>query len=158
MKPALALSLHTTDAALRRTLLPRAPDMTPEELVVSADRYGRASGYPVQYQWALLQGINDTDEEIEGIVRLLAGRYGVLNMIPFNAVDGTAFDRPSRERCEHIARALKARGVLTKLRYSAGQEVEGGCGQLRARVLGAKEPAAQASTRSSAIIRWTHGP
>ena len=158
VKPALALSLHTTDAALRRTLLPRAPDMTPEELVASADRYGRASGYPVQYQWALLQGINDTDEEIEGIVRLLAGRYGVLNMIPFNAVDGTAFDRPSRERCEHIARALKARGVLTKLRYSAGQEVEGGCGQLRARALGAKEPATQPGLRSSAIIRWTRGP
>ncbi|RZI92561.1 MAG: rRNA methyltransferase, partial [Variovorax sp.] len=124
----------------------------------AAERYGRASGYPVQYQWALLQGINDSDEEIEGIVRLLAGKYGVLNMIPFNAVDGTTFDRPSRERCENIARALLARGVLTKLRYSAGQEVEGGCGQLRARALEAKAPVAQPSLRSSPIIRLKRGP
>ncbi|RYY86384.1 MAG: RNA methyltransferase, partial [Comamonadaceae bacterium] len=137
VKPALALSLHTTRADLRRQLLPRAPLMTPEELVALAERYARASGYPVQYQWTLLEGVNDGDDEIEGIVRLLSGKYGVLNMIPFNAVDGTGFNRPTRERCEHMARTLHQRGVLTKLRYSAGQDVDGGCGQLRARALGA---------------------
>lgn len=136
VKPALALSLHTTRAALRRKLLPRAPDMTPEELVDAAERYARAIGYPVQYQWALLEGVNDGDDEIEGIVRLLAGKYGVLNLIPFNEVDGTGFSRPSQERCETMARTLHRRGILTKLRWSAGQDVDGGCGQLRARALG----------------------
>ena len=135
VKPALALSLHTTDAALRRTLLPRAPNMSPEELVAASERYARACGYPVQYQWTLLEGVNDSDEEIEGIVALLGGKYGVLNMIPFNTVDGVAFRRPQRERCEQIARTLRQRGILTKLRYSAGQDVDGGCGQLRARAI-----------------------
>ena len=133
VKPALALSLHTTRAELRRKLLPRAPNMSPEELVAAGERYARATGYPIQYQWTLLDGINDGQEEIEGIVRLLSGKYGVLNMIPFNAVDGVAFARPSRERCEQMARTLHQRGILTKLRYSAGQDVDGGCGQLRAR-------------------------
>jgi 23S rRNA (adenine2503-C2)-methyltransferase len=133
VKPALALSLHTTRGALRRRLLPRAPAMDPEELVDAAERYARASGYPVQYQWTLLEGINDGPEEIEGLVRLLSGKYGVLNMIPFNAVDGVAFRRPAWERCEAIARTLHQRGILTKLRDSAGQDVDGGCGQLRAR-------------------------
>ena len=133
IKPALALSLHTTDAALRRRLLPRAPDLAPEQLVAEGERYARASGYPVQYQWTLLEGVNDGEEEQEGIVRLLAGRYGVLNLIPFNAVDGADFRRPSWERCKALARSLHQRGVLTKLRYSAGQDVDGGCGQLRAR-------------------------
>jgi 23S rRNA (adenine2503-C2)-methyltransferase len=54
-------------------------------------------------------------------------------MIPFNAVDGVSFSRPSWERCEEIARVLHERGILTKLRQSAGQDVDGGCGQLRAR-------------------------
>jgi 23S rRNA (adenine2503-C2)-methyltransferase len=54
-------------------------------------------------------------------------------MIPFNAVDGVAFSRPSWERCEQMARTLHQRGILTKLRNSAGQDVDGGCGQLRAR-------------------------
>ncbi len=133
VKPALALSLHTTDAALRRKLLPRAPDMTPEEVVAQGERYARATGYPIQYQWTLLEGVNDGPADIEGIVRLLSGKYGVLNMIPFNAVDGVAFSRPSWERCEQMARALHERGILTKLRNSAGQDIDGGCGQLRAR-------------------------
>ncbi len=133
IKPALALSLHTTDAALRRRLLPRAPDLAPAQLVDEGERYARASGYPVQYQWTLMEGVNDGEEEQEGIVRLLAGRYGVLNLIPFNAVDGADFRRPSWERCKQLARSLHERGVLTKLRYSAGQDVDGGCGQLRAR-------------------------
>ncbi|PZP36563.1 MAG: RNA methyltransferase [Roseateles depolymerans] len=133
VKPALALSLHTSDAAKREHLLPRAPRLTPEQLVDAADAYGRASGYPVQYQWTLLQGVNDGPEELDGIVRLLKGRYGLLNMIPYNEVSGLGFTRPSWERAREIASALHARGVLTKLRDSAGQDVEGGCGQLRAR-------------------------
>jgi len=133
VRPALALSLHTTRAELRRKLLPRAPNMAPEELIGECESYARATGYPIQYQWTLLEGINDSEEEIEGIVRLLSGKYSVLNMIPFNAVEGTAFSRPSRERCERMARTLLQRGILTKLRYSAGQDVDGGCGQLRAR-------------------------
>jgi 23S rRNA (adenine2503-C2)-methyltransferase len=133
VKPALALSLHTTRADLRQRLLPRAPRMTPEELVAASERYARMTGYPVQYQWTLLEGINDTQEEMDGIVRLLAGKYAVLNMIPFNAVDGLQFRRPSWERSMAIARNLHSRGVLTKLRRSAGQDVEAGCGQLRAR-------------------------
>ena len=138
VKPALALSLHTTKPALRRELLPRAPEMTPEELVAAGEAYARATGYPIQYQWTLLEGINDGDDEIEGIVRLLGGKYGVLNMIPYNAVDDLPYRRPSWERAAEIARTLHRRGVLTKLRNSAGQDVDGGCGQLRARAEGAR--------------------
>ena len=60
VKPALALSLHTTDAALRARLLPHAPQIAVEELVERAEAYARATGYPVQYQWTLLEGINDS--------------------------------------------------------------------------------------------------
>ena len=133
VKPALALSLHTTRPDLRAQLLPRAPRISPEELVEAGEHYARTTGYPIQYQWTLLEGVNDGDDEIEGIARLLAGRYAVMNLIPFNAVDGLEFKRPSWERAAAMARALHRRGVLTKLRHSAGQDVEGGCGQLRAR-------------------------
>jgi 23S rRNA (adenine2503-C2)-methyltransferase len=135
VKPALALSLHTTNAERRRQLLPRAPRIEIEDLVARGEAYARASGYPIQYQWALLESVNDGDDEIDGIVALLKGRYAVLNMIPYNAVDGLPYQRPSIERCAHIARTLHQRGVLTKLRQSAGQEVDAGCGQLRARAL-----------------------
>jgi len=133
VKPALALSLHSTDAARRAHLLPRAPRLTPAELVEAAERYARATGYPVQVQWTLLEGINDGDDEVEGLAALLAGKYAMLNLIPYNRVDGLDFRRPSWDRAAAMARALNGRGILTKLRRSAGQDVDAGCGQLRSR-------------------------
>jgi len=133
VKPALALSLHSTRAALRERLLPQAPRIDPAELVELGERYARDTGYPIQYQWTLLEGINDGAEEIDGIARLLAGRYAVMNLIPYNTVDELDFRRPSWEAAADMARQLHRRGVLTKLRQSAGQDVDGGCGQLRAR-------------------------
>ena len=133
VKPALALSLHSTDAALRARLLPRAPAIAPDELVALGDDYACATGYPMQVQWTLLDGINDTVDEIDGLVRLLAGKRAVLNLIPYNAVEGLALARPNAWRSVAMARELHRRGVLTKLRQSAGQDVQAGCGQLRAR-------------------------
>ncbi len=133
VKPALALSLHTTKPDLRATLLPRAPRIAPDALVAHGETYARLTGYPVQYQWTLIDGVNDGEDELDGIVRLLKGKYAVLNMIPYNTIPDLAFRRPSWERARAIAHALHQRGVLTKLRDSAGQDVDGGCGQLRAR-------------------------
>ena len=133
VKPALALSLHTSKPALREKLLPRAPRLTPDELVALGETYARTTGYPIQYQWTLLDGINDGADEMDGIVRLLKGKYALLNMIPYNTIPDLDFKRPSWEKARAIARVLHQRGVLTKLRDSAGQDVDGGCGQLRAR-------------------------
>ncbi len=133
VKPALALSLHTTKAGLREKLLPRAPRIDPAELVELGEDYARATGYPIQYQWTLLEGVNDGDDEIDAIAHLLAGKYAVMNFIPFNTVDGLEFRRPGHERAMTIARTLLQRGVLAKLRQSAGQDIEGACGQLRSR-------------------------
>ncbi len=135
VKPALALSLHTTKAELRAQLLPRAPRIDPDELVALADEYSQLTKYPTQYQWTLLEGVNDGDDELESIARLLAGKYAVMNFIPYNEVPGSGFRRPTWERAATMARYLHRRGVLTKLRRSAGQDVEAGCGQLRARAL-----------------------
>jgi 23S rRNA (adenine2503-C2)-methyltransferase len=133
VKPALALSLHTTRAELRAQLLPRAQSIDPIELVDLGECYARATGYPIQYQWTLLEGINDGDEELDGIVRLLQGKYAVMNFIPYNDVDGLDFRRPSWERAAVMSQHLYRHGILAKLRQSAGQDVAGACGQLRAR-------------------------
>ena len=113
----------------------RLPRIDPEELVELGECYARATHYPIQYQWTLLEGINDGDDELDGIVALLTGKYAVMNFIPYNTVEGLAFRRPSTQHAQTMARELNARGVLTKLRNSAGQDVEGGCGQLRARTI-----------------------
>jgi 23S rRNA (adenine2503-C2)-methyltransferase len=121
VKPALALSLHTSRAGLRAELLPKAPRITPDELVELGEAYARATGYPIQYQWTLIEGINDTPEELDGIVRLLAGKYAIMNMIPYNSVPDLPYRRPDWAKAAEIARSLHRRGVLTKLRNSPGR-------------------------------------
>jgi 23S rRNA (adenine2503-C2)-methyltransferase len=142
VKPALALSLHSSKPELRAQLLPRAPRITPAELVDLGETYARQTGYPIQYQWTLMAGVNDGDDEIEGITQLLKGKYALMNMIPYNAVEDLPYKRPSWERAAEIARTLHRRGILTKLRQSAGQDVDAGCGQLRARKVHKTGPAA----------------
>ncbi|WP_061288640.1 RNA methyltransferase [Azotobacter vinelandii] len=135
VKPALALSLHSSDAGLRRRLLPHAPRLDPQELVELAEAYARRTGYPIQYQWTLLEGINDSLEEMDGILRLLRGKYAVMNLIPYNSLEADDYRRPDGERIVGLVRYLHGRGVLTKVRDSAGQDIDGGCGQLRARAM-----------------------
>ena len=135
VKPALALSLHSTKANLRAELMPHAPSIPPEELVALAEDYARATGYPIQYQWTLIEGVNDSLEEMDGIIRLLTGKYAIMNMIPYNTIDGLHFQRPARDSADSLAAYLNKHRVLTKLRQSAGQDIDGGCGQLRARAV-----------------------
>jgi 23S rRNA (adenine2503-C2)-methyltransferase len=135
VKPALALSLHSTNAELRVKLLPHAPNISIEELVERAELYARTTGYPTQYQWTLIEGVNDSDGEVERIAALLKGKYALMNFIPFNAVDGLPYRRPSAERTAEMMHTLNRQGVYSRVRDSAGQEVEGACGQLRARAV-----------------------
>lgn len=133
VKPALALSLHTTRPELRARLLPHAPAMDPADLVARGEAYARATGYPIQYQWTLLAGVNDSEAEVEAVARLLAGKYAMMNFIPYNSVPELGFRRPEQAHALHLAKLLQRRGIVTRLRNSAGQDVEAGCGQLRAR-------------------------
>ena len=135
IKPALALSLHTTKVELREHLLPRAARITPADLVNFGESYAHAGGYPVQYQWTLLKGINDGQDEFDAVIRLLKGKKAVLNLIPFNSLEGDDYQRPDSEHILEIVRYLNANGVLATIRNSAGQDIDGGCGQLRARAV-----------------------
>jgi 23S rRNA (adenine2503-C2)-methyltransferase len=136
VRPALALSLHTLDAARRRELLPRAPRVDPHALLHDALAYGDATLHPVLVQWTLLEDVNDSTEEARRLAETLAGRRAVVNYIPFNPVEGNGHRRPPIERCVELVRAVKLSGVRATLRISAGQEIDAACGQLRARLSG----------------------
>ncbi|MBS1144156.1 MAG: methyltransferase [Proteobacteria bacterium] len=138
--PALALSLHSTRKELRAELLPKAPAIEPAELVELAEQYARRTGYPIQYQWTLIDGVNDSLEEMDNIARLLAGKYAIMNFIPYNVTAALSYRRPPVERITELTRYLHAKGVRTTVRNSAGQDVDGGCGQLRARQLDDAQP------------------
>ena len=139
VKPALAISLHSTIEEKRRSLLPRAGKITVESIIEQAERYARETGYPIQYQWTLIKGVNDGDDELLNIEKLLKGRYALMNFIPVNAVKGSCHQRPDWSRCREMAAFLKQSRIIAKFRHSAAQDVEGGCGQLRSRYLATEE-------------------
>lgn len=135
VKPALALSLHSTDAERRARLLPRAPRVEPRALVDAADAYARRTGHPLQIQWTLLGGINDGEDELERLHAWLAGKRVVVNFIPYNRLPDSELERTPLERARYLVQSLHGRGIVAKLRRTVADEVEGACGQLRARSL-----------------------
>lgn len=134
VRPALALSLHTVDDAKRADLLPRAPKVPVADLLEAALAYAERIGYPLLVQWTLLEDFNDADDEADRLAAFLGGRRAIVNFIPFNDVEGNGFARPPIGRCVGLVRRMRRHGVITTLRLSAAQDVDGGCGQLRARL------------------------
>ena len=86
VRPALALSLHTTDNALRRKLLTNSKDIPVETLLERTLDYADETGYPAQIEWTLMAGINDAPEQVERLVDLIEGRYAMVNFIAVNPV------------------------------------------------------------------------
>lgn len=133
VRPALALSLHTTDEAKRRELLPRAPQIPPRVLLDAALDYADRVGHPLQLQWTLLAGVNDGDEESETLIEWIRGRRVAVNYIPFHPGPGLDHARVDGDRAHQLTRRLHAAGIIAKLRKSSGIEAGVACGQLRAR-------------------------
>ncbi|MFY9342535.1 MAG: radical SAM protein [Planctomycetota bacterium] len=133
VKPCLALSLHTANEQKRRELLPRAHKDALCDIVAAADAYGRDCGTPVQFEWTLLAGVNDSDQDVDELCALLGGVRGYVNFIVYNPVDGLSFTAPPRERIVAMVRAVKSRGILATIRDSSGPDAEAACGQLRLR-------------------------
>ena len=132
-RPCLALSLHSANEATRRELLPRAHKDPIPDIVAAADAYARDVGTPLQVEWTLLAGINDSDRDIDELCTVLQGVRGFVNFIVYNTVEGLPFTAPSRERIIAMARAVKARGILATVRDSSGPDAQAACGQLRLR-------------------------
>jgi len=140
VRPCLAVSLHLADDERRRELLPRAHKDPLAEMVAAADTYGRQNGIPVQFEWTLLAGINDSDADIDQLCALLQGVRGYVNFIVYNQVDGLPFAAPDRERIVAIVRRVKSSGILATIRDSSGPDAQAACGQLRLRDRERAEP------------------
>ena len=131
----LAISLHAPGNDLRRQLVPTASDGSVEALVAAARRYRAATGRRVTFEYALMAGINDSDETATELGRLLKGTGAHVNLIPVNPTAG-GFSRPGRARVLSFQRVLQDAGVTATVRVEKGSEISAACGQLRTDVGG----------------------
>lgn len=133
----LAVSLHAPDDALRARLVPSARSWSVAAILAAADAYATQAKRTVTYEYVLLDGVNDGEDEGQRLGELLRGRPAKVNLIPYNPVPDLAatFQRPSRSRVARFRAALQRYGVPTTIRTAKGDEVAAACGQLRRRSL-----------------------
>jgi 23S rRNA (adenine2503-C2)-methyltransferase len=129
----LAVSLHAPNNELRSTLVPINNRWPVEDLLAACDRFIAKTGRRVSFEYALMNGINNSDEIARELGQLLRGRLCHVNVIPFNPVDVLHFERPNAEVIERFANIVRESGIPTTVRYSRGVEIDAACGQLRNR-------------------------
>jgi 23S rRNA (adenine2503-C2)-methyltransferase len=129
----LAVSLHAPDDELRSKLVPINRRYSIATLMDAVDRYVAKTGRRVSFEYALMRGINDSDETAHKLAALLRGRLCHVNIIPLNPVDVLPYERPDLAGIERFASVLRGSGIPTTVRYSRGLDIDAACGQLRAK-------------------------
>jgi 23S rRNA (adenine2503-C2)-methyltransferase len=129
----LAVSLHAPTDGLRGKLVPLNRRYPLADLMAACRQYTERTGRQVTFEYALLQGINDSDEQARALAQLLSGLPSHVNLIPMNRVEGSPYMPSSRERTQSFLKVLRSAGVSATVRLRRGLDIEAGCGQLRHR-------------------------
>ena len=131
----LAISLHAPTNELRKKLVPTATSNSVEEIIESGHNYFKKTGRRVTFEYALMDGVNDSPEIAHNLAKLLEGNGSHVNLIPINPTAGD-FKRPSNNRVHEFERILSSSGVNCTIRIEKGTEISAACGQLRTDLIG----------------------
>ena len=130
----LAISIHAANDELRSELVPLNRRWPLDKLLEAVQRYCRKTGRRVSFEYALIAGVNDSDDDARQLARRLRQRRLLchVNLIPLNPTAATPYARPSEARIIAFEETVRAAGIPTTVRYSRGVEIAAACGQLRA--------------------------
>ena len=131
----LAISLHAPTNDLRKKLVPTATPNSVEEIIESGHNYFKRTGRRVTFEYALMDGVNDSPNIANNLAKLLKGNGSHVNLIPINPTAGD-FKRPSNNRVHEFERILSKAGINCTIRIEKGTEISAACGQLRTDMIG----------------------
>lgn len=127
----LALSLHAVTDEKRQNLMPIARRYSISELMEACDHYFRTTGRRITFEYSLVGGVNDGDEDAVGLVKL-AGPLGChVNLIPVNPIQERDFVQSGAERVQEFKNKLERNKINVTIRRELGRDIDGACGQLR---------------------------
>lgn len=126
----LAISLHAATDEVRSRLMPVNRGWGLDDLLGACRRFPLAVRQRMTFEYVLLDGVNDAVEDARRLARRLGGLRGKVNLIPFNAWEGSGFRRPPSERIRAFQRTLLDAGLTATVRWSKGEDVGAACGQL----------------------------
>jgi 23S rRNA (adenine2503-C2)-methyltransferase len=128
--PNLAISLHATTEDQRDLLVPINRKYGLQDLLDACRRFPIRRRARITFEYVMLRGVNDSNEDARRLVRLLAGIKAKVNLLPLNEAPGIPFERPSDARINAFAQILAQRGVVVSVRKSRGRDIRAACGQL----------------------------
>ena len=129
----LAVSLHASNDALRRKLMPIDKAYPMDQLMAALKRYSENNHRRLTFEYILLRNVNDQDENAIELANLIRGMNAYVNLIPYNEVDENGYRTTDARTALHFYDVLMKHGVKATLRTKHGEDIDAACGQLRAK-------------------------
>ena len=129
----LSVSLHAPDDETRSKIMPVNRGIGVERLMDCCRRYFQTTGRRISYEYAMIDGVNDSDQQADRLASLLKGTPGHVNLIPLNDVEESPL-KPSR-RVAAFQKRLESQGVTVTVRRKLGGDFDASCGQLRRKAM-----------------------
>lgn len=126
----LAISLHATDDSLRSSMMPVDKKYPIAELIQACHEYIDTTGRRLTFEWALIQGVNDSPEQAQSLAQLLKGMICHVNVIPLNPTHKFNGTGSTRQSAEAFKAELEKAGIPCTVRMRRGIDIQAGCGQL----------------------------
>ena len=128
----LAISLHAPSDAVRDRIMPVNKKFTMDELLAACDRYIDKSHRKVFFEYVMLRGVNDSEDDARELAQRMRGHLYHVNLIPYNTTPDGPFAGSENEDIWKFAAILDEAGVPTTVRQNMGRDIAAACGQLRA--------------------------
>jgi 23S rRNA (adenine2503-C2)-methyltransferase len=142
----LAVSLNATTDEVRSAIMPVHARWPLAKLMEACRTFPMKRGRRITFEYVLLRGVNDSDEDADRLVRLVRGIPAKVNLIPYNANPGLGYEAPTPERVAAFQERLVRRDVTAVVRKNRGRDIAAACGQLAAAGEAASAPEAAAGS------------
>ena len=127
----LSVSLHAPTDAIRNTIMPVNKAYPTEELLAACRRYYEATGRRISFEYAMINGVNDTPEAAKTLLKRLKGLPAHMNLIPLNHVEESPLKPSTRQAVQQFQNLLEQGGIPATVRRTLGSDIDASCGQLR---------------------------
>ncbi len=127
----LAISLHGPNDAVRDRIMPVNKAYPIDELLAACRRYYEATSRRIHFEYAMIDGVNDSPEAARELLRRLKGLQAHVNLIPLNHVEESPLKPSSRKAVATFQKILEDGGITATVRRTLGGDIDASCGQLR---------------------------
>ena len=127
----LSVSLHAPNDEIRQRTMPIAKKYSIEELLKACSDYFKTTGRRVTFEYSMISGVNDSDENARELAKRLEGTQSHVNLIPVNTVEGTGYLKSNIKRQQAFIKILAAKNIGATVRRTLGSDINASCGQLK---------------------------